>query len=266
MNSLLKLFVENETTKPLSYDSLKKVGWDQGTYLRYVDLCVRLQAAVIVYDEKKASETYNHIVSFLCSKFEMKPKSKWDPYEWLKSQVRIITRTTYFNDSRGVYLPFDDFRCIIESVIRRIMIEEEELNIIDNDDCTEYYNNSVETNEKIKREYEWELADLEEVKTIEDKDFNSYEALFSFLENEESLGFKTMDLEEKIGTLEDVIKIQSDPSSFIPTKSVLYISKGRMNCYPKKHSIICKTAILHDIDGKEIEINVNYCENCQKHF
>lgn len=46
----------------------------------------------------------------------------------------------------------------------------------------------------------------------------------------------------------------------------LYIHKGRIVCQTRHHNIIQATAILSNIAGTDILLNVNYCTECKKFF
>ena len=48
------------------------------------------------------------------------------------------------------------------------------------------------------------------------------------------------------------------------SRDILYIYKGDIRCHRYNHNIIQATAILHSRTDKEIELNVEFCTNCQK--
>ena len=56
-----------------------------------------------------------------------------------------------------------------------------------------------------------------------------------------------------------------DPNNFT-SSDILYIYKGNIRCHQYGHSIIQATAILHSRTDNEIEINVEYCTDCDKYL
>jgi len=49
-------------------------------------------------------------------------------------------------------------------------------------------------------------------------------------------------------------------------EKTLYIYKGMIRCHRDNHRIIQSTAILHDRFDNEVELNVEYCQNCNRYL
>lgn len=58
--------------------------------------------------------------------------------------------------------------------------------------------------------------------------------------------------------------ISGGKESFVPNTGIVYVYKGDICCRRLKHTIRPVTAVMHDQDGKEIQMNVEYCTKCQK--
>ena len=48
--------------------------------------------------------------------------------------------------------------------------------------------------------------------------------------------------------------------------STLYIHKGRIICQTRQHRVVQATAVLSNINGADILLNVNFCTECKKFF
>lgn len=57
----------------------------------------------------------------------------------------------------------------------------------------------------------------------------------------------------------------SDETGFT-SADILYIYKGNIRCHKNNHNIVQATAILHSRTDNEIEINVEYCTDCNKYL
>lgn len=52
----------------------------------------------------------------------------------------------------------------------------------------------------------------------------------------------------------------------VETPPILYIYKGLIRCQKEKHEMIPATAILYDKNDNEVQINVEYCTECDKYY
>lgn len=65
-----------------------------------------------------------------------------------------------------------------------------------------------------------------------------------------------------LGNIKDIPK----NVRFNSTSHVLYICKGTVLCHKNKHEIVSSTGILTALNGRDVQINVNYCCSCKLFF
>ena len=65
----------------------------------------------------------------------------------------------------------------------------------------------------------------------------------------------------------DTSEIPQFPERTLCSKNdILYIYKGNIRCQKDGHKIIQATAILHNKTDHEIQLNIEYCTECQKYI
>ena len=84
--------------------------------------------------------------------------------------------------------------------------------------------------------------------------------------NPEHSKIATANLGENSQNLSMQKRIENKVFKFSDRKNILYIYKSVSYCRSKQHSVIPATGILNDVNGKPIQININYCNDCEKCF
>ena len=59
-------------------------------------------------------------------------------------------------------------------------------------------------------------------------------------------------------------KILDDKVNFNSGEHILYIMRKTSNCINRNHKVRAVTGILKNLRGREVKLNVNYCENCKR--
>lgn len=49
-------------------------------------------------------------------------------------------------------------------------------------------------------------------------------------------------------------------------KAIVYIYRGLLKCNSAGHMVECVIATVKSIDNKDVQININYCKNCNKYY
>ena len=68
-------------------------------------------------------------------------------------------------------------------------------------------------------------------------------------------------IEKGIDVLDKIL-----PEAQLSKTAILYIYKGNITCHKNNHKIIQATAVLHNQSDDEIELNVEYCTECEKYL
>lgn len=66
--------------------------------------------------------------------------------------------------------------------------------------------------------------------------------------------------------IERVFQCMKKPDEMVGTGATLFIYKGKTRCQLEKHPIFSAVAILYDGDGKEIELDIEYCSLCDRYL
>ena len=70
-------------------------------------------------------------------------------------------------------------------------------------------------------------------------------------------------IEDEISRIFDTMERPSDGVGFGAT---LFIYKGRVLCHQHKHPLVPATALIHDDQDREIELDVEYCPVCKRYM
>ena len=118
---------------------------------------------------------------------------------------------------------------------------------------------------------DWNRMPIESYNALDSFKFTYFLPDWSDILHTRSLDEFRLELEkmlaENIDSFYDEVKEEMkelDINSF--PDDTLYIYKGYIICKRDNHHIEDATAILFDLNGKEIELNVSYCSDCQKFF
>lgn len=69
--------------------------------------------------------------------------------------------------------------------------------------------------------------------------------------------------EERISGIFDTMEKPTDGVGFGAT---LFIYKGKVRCHTQKHPMVPATALIHDAEDREIELDVEYCPICKRYM
>lgn len=70
-------------------------------------------------------------------------------------------------------------------------------------------------------------------------------------------------IEEQISSIFDTTDKPTDGVGFGAT---LFIYKGKVLCHTQKHPLVPATALIHDDQDREIELDVEYCPTCKRYM
>lgn len=121
---------------------------------------------------------------------------------------------------------------------------------------------------------------IEEMSTLKpnENDDDFWDKYHKWFEKRKQLDFEYGKLEECLGDVEDRLNAfpEYDASLDIEDEcvtvpkfgqnTILYIYYGDIRCHRDKHSLIQATAIVSGRNGSDVELNVEYCKECDRYL
>ena len=128
---------------------------------------------------------------------------------------------------------------------------------------------------KIKNDLKECEHSISEIATLvpDENAIGFFEKSSHWFERRKCLDFEYDKLEQCLSIVENRLQdfsgdtiVEQAPISKFEKNRILYIYYGDLGCYKHKHAIIQCTAIVSGQNGCDIELNVEYCKDCDKYL
>jgi len=274
MTKIELLFREYRRDERIHFEEFQHAGWSISEYLTYLRLCENLRATTICLRKlhHKLKMPQEELSKLKKSLFEAELKSfcdwlslyfdqpldlKWEP-GGLDMYITYGPDPSYARDELqhycwSIYTSSDDFRYYIERLITMVILKD--YGQITGDDLSKF---SVSRLESARDEMQDEL--LHNDKPQFPTDLSSYDVLQKWASKYESYSIIEERYEDDIEYIEDELN-----SRFNPSRDTLYVCSGNPDCLID-HETKSITATVPGIDGRNHELNINYCVECRKYF
>jgi len=293
---------DEQHSDPIPYSTFESLGWNVETYIEYLNcvdiarsslILIRIKDGGILFSDKSEKSFYNTAFTYFADFIKKSTGITIDPNKFLKNTAYL--NSVYYSNSQYyecgksfipsillgkwdelvetspqvfLHLSQDYFRCFLEMLIGRAARHQELLSIVYGDD------------EKNKRKLEYSsyksiqnaIYELQSEQTsatpptLSSSDLSSMDALWASAEHAADYWMRVQEVSERVDELEEFLDEWSDDPWFSSKKGVLYVCRGMVKCMRDSHTVKSVTGIIPSRSGLPVEVNMNYCVECDKFF
>lgn len=259
---------------PISFGEVKHAGWTLFEFCEYCALCEEIRSAIILSNDDLVFSGFEKIKAFFANKNCKVMDLEDDVFSYIiLSDWSLYGSVINSENLPKIYRTSKDLRRLLECFLFTGNLRGFDENIFCEtyDDYCVFFDGEAyelsELNEIVEEIKEKRLFYSEEFEKIS-KDIDAIDdesQLVKKLRIYERVGFIINLIDDTIESIEQNIaaKLPAEPTS---EPYVLYVHKGNIVCLRNNHNIENVTVTLKTKGEQSIEINAQYCNDCNNYF
>lgn len=286
----------NGCTEPIPFGVFEKLGWDRDTYITYLNQVDNVRSVFVLsrtsYLKSLSRNDQSDIFLSACKSFADFLKEHTGinlDHELLVRMFQLIDVSYYRDIYRRfpmydldeiedeiannpqvfLHMSLNEFRRLLETFIGRAANQKQQVTIISSDAEKEKFKLQHSSRISIKEALEKKHHELWEIERHPFKDTVDFNSITSLWDSAKKIGdraFRAEELLDSIGVLEELLTEWDEEPWFSSKTGILYVHRGMIKCLRDKHTVTSVTAVIPGRSGLPVELNVNYCVDCDKFF